>query len=142
MYQLTIRDSILRLTDNAFIPPDTNNIDYVNYLKWVEAGNTPLPVPVPPTLPDYRGFYDGLLISAAYQKIRTQAMVSLPLTLAAVEFTAAMGDAKAGVPNEAALQACINNIGAAATNLEQADWAEIGVLLQENNLDSIYTLPT
>ena len=32
--------TILRKTDNAFIPIDTANIDYEEYLKWVEEGNT------------------------------------------------------------------------------------------------------
>lgn len=35
---------IKRLSDNAYIPFDIQNSDYVAYLKWVEAGNTPLPV--------------------------------------------------------------------------------------------------
>jgi hypothetical protein len=94
-----------------------------------------------PAIPDYRGFYDGLLVSAAYQNIRAQAVTSLPLTLAAVEFIAAMGDAKAGIPNQAALQACINNIAATATDLVEADWVEIGGLLTANNLADLYTLP-
>jgi hypothetical protein len=94
-----------------------------------------------PAIPDYRGFYDSLLVSTAYQNIRTQAVTSLPLTLAAVEFIAAMGDAKAGAPNEAALQACINNIAATATDLTEGDWVEIGGLLAANNLADLYTLP-
>jgi len=44
-YQLTTGDTILRLADNAFIPPDPANTDYAAYLEWVEAGNTPLPDP-------------------------------------------------------------------------------------------------
>jgi hypothetical protein len=102
----------------------------------LEANAVPEPV-----IPDYRGFYDSLLVSAAYQNIRTQAVTSLPLTLAAVEFIAAMGDAKAGVPNQAALQACINNIATTATDLVEADWMEIGALLTANNLADLYTLP-
>ena len=47
-YQLTTGDTILRTTDNAFIPPDPANIDYAAYLAWVEAGNTPEPAPEPP----------------------------------------------------------------------------------------------
>ena len=43
MYQLTNGDTILRLTDNAFIPPDPANTDYAAYLAWVEEGNTPDP---------------------------------------------------------------------------------------------------
>jgi len=30
-----------RLSDNAFIPFDTDNTDYQAYLKWVSEGNTP-----------------------------------------------------------------------------------------------------
>jgi len=48
MYQLTTSTSIIRLTDNAFIPPDPGNRDYREYLEWVEAGNTPEPAPEPP----------------------------------------------------------------------------------------------
>ena len=48
MYQLTTTGSIFRFADNAFIPPNTGNCDYREYLKWVEAGNTPEPVPEPP----------------------------------------------------------------------------------------------
>jgi hypothetical protein len=46
-YQLTTSDCILRLEDNAFIPPDPANTDYAAYLEWVEAGNTPEPAPEP-----------------------------------------------------------------------------------------------
>jgi hypothetical protein len=142
-YQLTSGDTILRLADNALIPTDPGNRDFVAYLEWVEAGNTPEPAPEPPApWPDYRGFYDSLLISTAYQNIRTQAVASLPLTLAAVEFSAAMGDAKAGAPNQAALQACIDNIATTATDLTEADWTEIGGLLAANNLADLYTLPS
>ena len=44
-YQITTGDTILRLTDNAFIPPDPANTDYQAYLAWVEAGNMPEPAP-------------------------------------------------------------------------------------------------
>ena len=46
-YQITTGDTILRLSDNAFIPPDPANTDYAAYLAWVEAGNTPEPAPIP-----------------------------------------------------------------------------------------------
>jgi hypothetical protein len=45
MYQLTTGDTILRLADNACIPPDPANTDYAAYLEWIEAGNTPEPAP-------------------------------------------------------------------------------------------------
>jgi hypothetical protein len=34
---------VIRLADGANIPFDPDNRDYAEYLKWVEAGNTPLP---------------------------------------------------------------------------------------------------
>jgi len=48
MYQLTTSTSIIRLTDNACIPPDPANRDYRDYLEWVAAGNEPEPAPEPP----------------------------------------------------------------------------------------------
>ena len=44
-YQLTASDLILRLSDNASIPPDPANTDYQAFLVWVEAGNMPDPAP-------------------------------------------------------------------------------------------------
>ena len=51
MYKLLPNDSITnaapkmvkRLEDNAFIPFDPDNTDYIAYLRWLEEGNTPLP---------------------------------------------------------------------------------------------------
>ena len=33
--------TILRIEDKAFIPFDSDNIDYQKYLAWVAEGNTP-----------------------------------------------------------------------------------------------------
>jgi hypothetical protein len=51
MYQLLSNDIITgnaaqfikRLSDNAFIPFDEANTDYIEYLKWLSEGNLPLP---------------------------------------------------------------------------------------------------
>jgi hypothetical protein len=50
MYKLTFDPTtIIRVLDNAFIPTDTHNKDYREYLAWLEEGNTPEPADVPPT---------------------------------------------------------------------------------------------
>jgi|TARA_Y100000296_G_scaffold6592_1_gene8006 hypothetical protein len=33
-------EMIYRKSDGAFIPPDTENRDYKEYLEWVDEGNT------------------------------------------------------------------------------------------------------
>lgn len=43
MYQLTPHNNVKRLSDNAFIPFDAQNIDYQAYLAWKAEGNEPLP---------------------------------------------------------------------------------------------------
>lgn len=35
--------SVLRLLDNTSIPFDEKNVDYQEYLRWLEDGNTPEP---------------------------------------------------------------------------------------------------
>ena len=40
---LISNQTILRLSDNAFIPLDSDNTDYQEYLKWVAEGNEPTP---------------------------------------------------------------------------------------------------
>jgi hypothetical protein len=36
-------NTIIRLSDNAFIPFDPDNQDFVEYQKWLSEGNTPIP---------------------------------------------------------------------------------------------------
>ena len=50
MYKLINENIVKRLSDNACIPFDQANMDFVEYNKWLALGNQPLP-PDEPTLP-------------------------------------------------------------------------------------------
>lgn len=140
MYQLTSSDTILRLSDNAFIPAAPGNRDYREYLEWLEEGNTPLPAPAPPAPgPDYLAFWDALMVSTVYASIREQSFTSLPMNTLATEFIALIGDAKAGRANEAAIQQSMGAILSIGTFTE-AQLTELGAALAAGNLDGIYTL--
>jgi len=39
--------SVIRLSDNACIPLDPDNQDFVQYQKWLSEGNQPLPADTP-----------------------------------------------------------------------------------------------
>ena len=141
MYQLTTGDSIIRLSDNAFIPQDPGNRDYREYLEWLEEGNTPEPAPAPPAPgPDYLAFWDALMVSTVYASIREQSFVSLPMNTLATEFIALIGDAKAGRANEAAIQQSMGAILATGTFTED-QLLELQTALVDGNLDNIYELP-
>ena len=140
MYQLTTGTSIKRLSDGATIPSDPGNRDYREYLEYLEAGNTPEPAPAPPPPPpSYTAFWDALVASSVYASIRTQSMASLPMNTLATEFIALLADAKAGRPNEAAIQASMSAVFATGTFTE-ADAEEFTEALAAGLLDDIYSL--
>ena len=140
MYQLTSSTSIIRLSDNAFIPAAPGNRDYREYLEWLEAGNTPEPAPAPPAPgPDYLAFWDALMVSTVYASIRTQSMASLPMNTLATELIALIGDAKAGRANEVAIQASMAAILTTGT-FTTAQLTELQTALVAGHLEGIYTL--
>ena len=140
MYQLTTSTSIIRLSDNAYIPQAPGNRDYAEYQAWLAKGNTPLPAPAPaPPGPDYIAFWDALTTSTIYTAIREQSFTSLPMNTLATEFIALIGDAKAGRANEAAIQQSMGAILTTGTFTEE-QLGELGAALVAGNLDGIYAL--
>jgi hypothetical protein len=139
-YQLTSSTSIIRLSDNAFIPNDPGNRDYADFLAWKAEGNTPLPAPAPaPPGPDYLAFWDALMVSTVYASIREQSFTSLPMNTLATEFIALIGDAKAGRANEAAIQQSMGAILATGT-FTAVQLTELQTALVAGHLDDIYAL--
>ncbi len=140
MYQLTTGDSILRLSDNAFIPQAPGNRDYADFLAWKAEGNTPLPAPPPPPpAPDYIAFWDALMPSGFYGAIREQSMVSLPMNTLGTEFIALIGDAKAGRAFPEAIQASMLAILSTGTFTPE-HISELEAALVAGHLDGIYVL--
>ena len=84
-------------------------------------------------------FWDALLVSSVYGAIREQSMLSLPMNTLATEFIALIGDAKAGRPNPAAIQASMAAILTTGTFTAE-HVADLTTALQAANLGDIYTL--
>jgi hypothetical protein len=113
------------------------------YLAALDAYLASIPEPEPPEPAEpthsYTAFWDALVASTVYASIRTQSMASLPMNTLATEFIALLGDAKAGRPNEAAIQASMSAVFATGTFTED-DAEEFTEALAAGYLDTTYTL--
>jgi hypothetical protein len=110
------------------------------YLAALDTYLASIPEPEhPEPAPSYTAFWDALIASTVYASIRTQSMASLPMNTLATEFIALLGDAKAGRPNEAAIQASMSAVFATGTFTED-DAEEFTVALAAGYLDDTYTL--
>jgi hypothetical protein len=89
----------------------------------------------------YTDFWNSIIVTQVYQKIRLQASQNLPATTALTELIAAITDAKYGRYNIQAIQASINLVISSLT-LDENDLAEIVGAMVQHNLHLIYTLPT
>lgn len=108
---------------------------------WTHSAGTLTPPPGPPLPPttSYIAFWNALLTSTVYAAIRTQSMASLPMNTLATEFIALFGDAKAGRPNEAAIQASMSAVFSTGT-FTTADAEEFTAALAAGHLDDVYAL--
>lgn len=124
-------------------PPNslfTSSAILAPYIAALDAYLASIPEPAPPApTPSYTAFWDALIASRVYGSIRTQSMASLPMNTLATEFIALLGDAKAGRPNEAAIQASMSAVFATGTFTED-DAEEFTAALAAGLLDDIYTL--
>ena len=99
----------------------------------------PYAPPLVATTPDYIAFWDALTTSSVYASIREQSFTSLPMNMLTTELIALLGDAKAGRPNEAAIQQSMTAILTAGTFTE-AQLAELQTALEAGHLADIYAL--
>jgi hypothetical protein len=61
--------SIIRIADGACIPVDPKNVDYADYLRWIENGNAPESLAVPiPAQSDYEAAIDRHLSLVAAER--------------------------------------------------------------------------
>lgn len=142
-YTTTLTGSIAFALDDGstlFLPPENNGTpEWRAYQEWLDEGNEPAPYIPPPPAPDYLAFWDALMGSTIYAALREQSMVSLPMNTLGTEFIALMGDAKAGRPNEAAIQQVMGAILQVGTFTEQ-HLGELQAALVTGHLDGTYVL--
>jgi hypothetical protein len=89
---------------------------------------------------DYNRFWELLITSSVYKKLRTAASQSLAANTLCTELIALFGDAKAGKPNTGMIQQYMNilffNFEFTAEEVE-----ELQGFMSDTNLDVVYTLP-
>ena len=87
-----------------------------------------------------RNLYDSLLVSAVFQTIRAQASQDLAINVNYTDFVAAVGDAKMGRENKAALEAAIGLLVGSVT-LTQAEYDELVALRDAAGLTVDLAIP-
>jgi hypothetical protein len=89
---------------------------------------------------DYNRFWELLITSSVYKKLRAAASQSLAANTLCTELIALFGDAKAGNPNTGIIQQYMNII---FFNFEftEEEVEELQEFMNQSNLDVVYTLP-
>ncbi len=111
-------------------------------LEWNETTKSydviELPEPIPPAA-DYLKFWDLLLTSTVYTKLKEESKVSVEINALATEFLVLLADAKFGNEKREAIQNSINEILAAEV-FELEELVELQSIFIQTNLDQYYIL--
>ena len=145
-YYSTVDGSTVVNTDPLNAPADTTELvppsfDPVTETRtWDGSAWVVETIPTPDPVLDYVAFWNGLISTAYYGKVKTEAGITLTTNVTATEFIALFGDAKSGrtvIP--AAIQASFDDLLAAVT-ADATDQSDLSGLLASTNLDTLYTL--
>lgn len=74
MYKLTQMQAVIRKADAAYIPFDTSNTDYAEYLAWLSGGGVPDPADIAPT-PSLQERIDALVRQQSQGQIQNELML-------------------------------------------------------------------
>lgn len=89
---------------------------------------------------DYRGFWKALIASSVYQTLRAAAAADLGANMLVTELIAALGDAKAGDPNEAVIGAAMQEL-LSAVSLPVEELDALYFALKAYGLDELFPIP-
>ena len=92
------------------IPVIVGNRDYDEFVAIGTAIALPYIPPIVVNPPDYMGFWVGLISSPYYAKVKAGSSTDLQINTSATEFIALLGDAKAGMRMESAIQISFNEL--------------------------------
>lgn len=145
-YYSTVDGSTVVNTDPLNAPAATTEVVPPSFdpvtetLTWDGSAWLVEAIPTPDPVLDYVGFWNGLIATAYYGKVKTEAGITLTTNVTATEFIALFGDAKSGrTVLTAAIQASFDDLLAAVT-ADATDQSDLSGLLASTNLDTLYTL--
>ena len=146
-YYSIVDGSTVVNTDPLNVPADTTELvppsfDPVTETRsWDGSAWVVEAIPAPPAPgPDYVDFWNGLIQTAYYGKVKSASGITLTTNATATEFIALFGDAKSGRNmSPVAIQASFDEL-LAAVSADATDQSDLNGLLASSNLDSLYTL--
>lgn len=121
------------------IPTVVGNRDYDTFVAIGTETALPYIAPVIVNPPNYMEFWAGLISSPYYAKVKAGSSTDLQINTSATEFIALLGDAKAGMRMESAIQLSFNEL-LSLVPADAADQLYLDALLAQTYLDSVYTL--